>query len=379
MRMLNVLLAFVFCAGIACADSVTLKSGSIMKGRIVSENATSIQLEPAGAAEGSSMELPKDSVVSITRVTGSKIIVQQLQAPTACPAAQAVQNSAAAQPPAAVASVPTNPLTAAERYAAAKRFEQAVEIIAGLYVSTNASLADLQKAKSLQEEYFSSWLASLNLESNLSGAKVDTLRNKITTLTAKITTAQQRDDANKSAPVARRYHYDGAGHLVNDYPYYYYRDSGPRYVAMGASSELMAAKSEIQKAEKELELEQQNQISIKGKIDGVTNLQTRHLALATNAISQREAEQAKLAEAVRQAELAKQAEQAKQAEEIASAIAQNSPATESAKVTVPITAPQSSPAPEDTNKTWLDRNWKWLLVGLGVIVVAKSVGIIKFG
>lgn len=378
MRMLNVLLAFAFCAGMACADSVTLKSGSIMKGRIVSENATSIQLEPAGSAEGSVVELPKDSVASITRVTGRQIIVHQLQTPTARPAAQAAPNSAAAQPPPAVAPVPTNPLTAAERFAAAKRFEQAVEVIAGVYDATNASLSELQKAKSLQEDFFARWLADLNMESNLSAGKIETLRNKITTLTAKITTTQQRDDANKSAPTLRNNHYDGAGHLIYGSSYYY-RSSGPSYVAMGSASELLAAKGDIQKAEKDLAQEEQAQITIKGKVERATNLQARNLALATNAISQREAEQAKLAEAVRQAELAKQAEQAKQAEEKAAVVAHNAPATEVAKVTTPITAPQSSPAPEDTNKTWLDRNWKWLLVGLGVIVVAKSVGLIKFG
>ena len=79
-----------------------------------------------------------------------------------------------------------------------------------------------------------------------------------------------------------------------------------------------------------------------------------------------------------QAELAKQAELARQAEAKAPTVAQSSSAPKIEKETPVNPPPQTTPTTPDTNQSWFDRNWKWILVGLGVIVAAKVLGIIKF-
>lgn len=368
MRVLKVLFALALCAGIARADSVTLKSGSIMKGRIVSENATSIQLEPAGAAEGSIMELPKDSVASITRVTGSQIIVQQLRPPPAKPAEQTATKSTPIQGPGELS--PTDTLAAAERLAAGKRFEQAIRAVSKLYTATNASLADVQRARVLQDDWFGHWADAVNAQLKETVALTSRTEDKIKAQREKLDVLQKQLSDQRATHIVTV-----NDHTVNGYVYRSRQTTvGPAYVPIGAQGLHMQAENELKKQQQELEKNQQSQEALTKQTNTIAALQGEFTELATTNVDRLKAKAAQ--------ELAAMQQIAKQAESMGTT--QQTNATQSSQeqvATAPVVAPPQTASHETPSNEipWLYRNWKWVGGVLGVVVVAKFLGIIKFG
>ena len=326
--------ALLIVTGCACADSIRLKNGSVINGKIISESASSIQIEPQGTAHGNIFEVEIIRIASLTKTVNGQTVLRGFVQPPLQRASQSVTNA----PVLASISAPVQGSMFVDTFEYAGRLidlghiEQAIQVVSALYFSTNTTIADLQKLQSLQEGCFCRWLSTLSNRWRSATGKIENLQMRIANVAAQ--------DHGGGAVVmgSTPYHWDGHGHIVYEkYPYY---TSAPT-VPIGRTSDKMAAESVVRGAQQELEIEQQNCIVLQGKLQTLSDFHNKCVSWVADALGVMLARQA---EVLRVAAIAK---------------------------------PPDSSRSSQSEQTWFDRHGTWVFIGVGVILIGGFLGAFK--
>ena len=245
--MFNTLKIFVIglcLIGVVSADSIRLKNDTVINGKIISEDATTIQIEPTGMPAGSLLGFDKENIASLTKTVGGKTVLVGLIPLIKKPVAKAV-----------LLSEPSDIFDYADKLIEAGNITKAVKAIDSLYSETNPPLNKLQKLGSIQDAYFHRWIEVFNSQITVSVAKSDGSKARLGTPVPFVKTIRGNGYDNGDYPV----HYDGYGHLIRPSRYYNYE---PRYIAMGQDSDKMVYENNLRKAQQEIEDEQKRQAKI---------------------------------------------------------------------------------------------------------------------